>query len=321
MRNKTSVICILITLLLGYSVCLAAELKDSNVISLMPKWKKGEKHTYEIVKTREQNKSPEKSTSRTSAEIQVLKANKSGCTLMWSWGKVTLDDVEQNSDSIVQKLANLQQGLSIKLKIDQLARIEEVENWEEIRDYIFKVIDTIREESRSSGIDTNALLQTTSQMRSMFSDKEQIEAFCIRDIQLFMAAIGREYDSSRPFEYDDKIADPFGGEPLPTKGKFSLKSNDKSTDFVIVLWEQTFDPNKALKAVSDGLEKIAPDPEEAHKEMHSQLKNFSIEDRGEFTIERSSGWIERAFYVRTVKAGNIFRKDSTTMTRKDDRTE
>jgi hypothetical protein len=320
-RRKIWVFCILVILLINCAVCLSEVATDSNVIWLIPIWEKGEKRIYEIVKIREQNQPPMKSTSRTSAEILVLEESDSGYKMQWKWGKVTIDGAAQTSNPIVQRFANLQEGLSIKFRIDEAARIEEVENWEEIRDYILKAIGIIQEESRSSGADANVLIQTASQMRSMFSNKEQIKTFCIGDIQLFMAAIGRDYDPCKPFEYEDRIANPFGGEPLPTKGKFSLKVSDVKSDNVLVLWEQVFDSDKALKAITEGIGKMAPNPEKVRREMLSQLKDFSIEDHGEYSIDKSSGWIERMSHMRITKSGGIFQKDSITMSRKNNQIE
>jgi hypothetical protein len=315
-RRKIWVFCISAMLLTNCAACLSAEKADSNEISLIPMWEKGEKRAYQVIKTREQNKSPEKSTSRTTVEIQVLEENDSGYKMQWKWGKVTFDDAVQASNPIVQKFAKLQEGLTIKFRIDEAARIEEVENWEELRDYLLKGLDIIKDECRAI-MPEDELLKMTNQMRSMFTSKDQIRIFCIGDIQLYMAAIGQELDPSKPFEYEDKIANPFGGEPLPTKGKFFLKAGDEKSGNVVVIWEQVFDSDKALKAIAEGMGKMTPEPENARREMLSQLKDFSIEDRGEYLINEYSGWIEKMSHTRTTKTGGGFRKDGITMTRKD----
>ena len=294
----------------------AATAEDS--FEILPRWKKGETVRYEIVKSRiktQPDRTPLNTTNRTDLEIQVLKAAKDGFALAWTLGETRIDDPAEAKNPLTKATVNLLKGHRIVLELDSQAAIEGIENWQEVQERTRKMLDLITRELKASGVDAKAIAGLRAQSESMFGSKEQVERYATQDAQLFFMPIGVEFDSSRVVALEDQLANPFGGEPLPSRVRFTLKEVDKKAGVAKVTWSQTVAPedarrimNKTVAEMAKRMGKPVPDAD--------LLKSFTIEDAAEFIVDISSGWIQNLTHQRLTKTGGRTQTDVIRITRK-----
>lgn len=317
LSKRTLIVVFALGLLYVFTVSgLANGAEDS--LEVLPRWEKGEKVRYEMIKTRRRTQGDTvtlETTARTDVEIQVLSASDDGYLLAWTLGTTRLDDPNQANNPLVRRMSNLLSGYRIILELDSQAGITGVQNWKELKKLLGTMLDTLTEELKAAGFDQATAARMRTQVESMLSTKQQIEQLCTREAQLFFMTHGIELAPSRPLEFEDRLPNPFGGEPFPTHAQFALKAVDRKSDRAIVTWTQTVAPDetrriieKTLKNLAQRLGKPVDDGE--------RLKSLTIEDTAEFVLEISSGWIHSLTHKRTTKFEGTSQEDEVTITRK-----
>lgn len=292
----------------------------NNSVELLPQWKVGEKLHYQMVKTRlrlQDNKVALNASTRNNLEIEVLQASAQGYILRWLYGKTKLFDSKQSTEPLIQQMINNHNELQspIILKINSLGSIEEVQNWEQIKETSTLAVDTIIKQLQNLGLDKVMVTKMRAQIASTFATKEQIEKVYTREPQLLFLVLGRTYTLSQPIEYKDKLPNPWGGESFPCRGEFALKTLDRKLGRAVVTWKQTILPEEAKRIIEKtmndwtvGLVRQAP--------IQSLPENLTIEDAAEFSVDVSSGWIHSFTYTRIIKINKLLQKDTITISRK-----
>ncbi|GAB1537981.1 hypothetical protein NUACC21_06370 [Scytonema sp. NUACC21] len=283
-------------------------------VTLSPQWKTNEKIYYQMVKTRlrsQEGKVMLNITARNNLEIEVIEANDKSYVLKFLYGDVTIDDSKQAKENLFQQMIdNLNQlQTPIILKVDSFGAVEGVQNWEQIKEAGTASVDKIIKQLQNIGIDEATVVKTRAQMISTFATKEQFEKTSTGNLKLFFVPLGKTYELSEPIEYEDKLPNPLGGEPYPSRGQLTLKTLDKKLNRAVVIWKQTILPEPAKRILERTLKDLSVRlGNQVPKE--SLPHNVTIEDTAEFSVDISSGWIDNFTYTRTINIGKSFQKET-----------
>jgi hypothetical protein len=127
--------------------------------------------------------------------------------------------------------------------------------------------------------------------------------------------LGIEFEGGKPVEFDDKLANPFGGEPFPSKVRFRLKEVDRKRGVAKLRWTQTVASDDARRIMEKTLKDFA---QRLGKPVADAdlLKTLTIEDSADFAIEISSGWIQNFTHKRVTKTEGSSRADVVMVSRK-----
>ena len=79
-------------------------------------------------------------------------------------------------NDLVKKLTSIANDISVIIKTDEYGVFMEVVNWEEVRDYLTKVTETLKEELK----DVPNYEQIIANVMSIYSTKESIEANAVK---------------------------------------------------------------------------------------------------------------------------------------------
>jgi len=318
--EKTKLIAVFFLLIIGLILAVSPVYAAEEIIKLLPHWKKGEKIHFEKVKSRQrmqEDKVTLKSTNRTDLGIEVLSVSDRNYVLAFTYGEARFDDPTQAENPIVKKITNLFKGYQIILELDSNAKILGVQNWKELKEMSTKLLDTLSGEMKSAGLDQATVSRICTQVASMYATKQQIDQFYTQEAQLLFFALGVEFKNDKPFQFEDSLPSPLGGEPIPSRASFTLKEVDKNIGVAKVMFTQTIDSenakrvvNKALKDLSQNISKPAPDSE--------MIKSLTIEDSAEFNFAISSGWVQFLKHRRFYRIDNASQEDIITITRKKD---
>jgi len=300
------------------ALVLSAPAPAGDSVDLPLRWQVGERLQYEIVKSGRKTRDGEatlKATTRTDLEIEVLRADADGYLIAWTQGETRFDDPQPAADPMLQRMTNLVRGLRVLLQIDSEANVVGVRNWKELKETIGKILSTVTDELKISGMDATMLSKITAQLASMYATREQIEMMCTREPRMFFLVLGGSFSASEPTEYQDRLPNPFGGEPFPSRAAFVLKGVDRQSQRATIAWTQTLDPEHARRIMEKSLKDLAarvggPVPQ------GDVLESMTVEDTAEFVVDLSSGWLDRLSHKRLVRTGTATQEDVLTIARK-----
>jgi hypothetical protein len=289
----------------------------AETLEVLPRWKKGEVLYFQRVASRQKgyaDKVTFESTCRTNLQIEVVDIENDMFVLAWTWGETKFDDPRQAANPLVQNAINLAKGCPIVLVLDSQAGIREVRNWKEQQDLAMKALNLFTNELKANGIERAAIDAIRAQVAAMFVTKQAVELFCTREPQIFFMALGMEFRGQMPLQFEDKLPNPLGGEPIPSRSRLVLKELDKKQGLAKVTWNQTASTDiarlveKPVKQMAQRLGKNLPD---------EGIPNFpvTLEDSAEFSFELSSGWPQSLTHKRRVEAEGGWQEDVITITR------
>ncbi len=310
---RTSARLLLSTLCILVAMPVASAQKETGKITLMPHWRKGEKRQYAMVKARRKVQGPAALSGKgtTPVLIEVLDANDAGHLLSWTMGETQVEDPALAADPIAKAVVELTKNTTVVFQLDGDTRLTAVRNWQQLRAVGNKIAEACLQEMKRRGMDDTTVGKARQQFESLLGTRQQIEILFTRSSQIFFAPLGVEYSLGRPFEYEDKLANPFGGEPFPTRASFTLEKMDAASDIAIITWRQEIDPVAGARI----LEKIVRDlAARLGKPVPSgRLLDFiNVKDVATFTVHLSSGWPQRVSYTRTMTTAGVSQEDSLT---------
>lgn len=300
------------------ALVLSAPAPVADSVDLPLGWQVGERLQYEMVKSGRKTRGDEvtaKPTTRTDVEVEVLRADADGYLIAWTHGETRFEDPRAAANPLLQRMANLTRGLRILLEVDAQANVVGVRNWQELKETVEKILSTVSEEMKTSGIDPAVVSKVTGQLASMYATRGQVETMCTREARMFFLSLGGLFSTTEPIEYQDWVPNPFGGEPFPSRAAFVLKGVDRQSQRATVAWTQTLDPEHARRIMEKSLQDLAARVGDSGPDV-DVLKDMTVEDTAEFVVDTSTGWLDRLSHTRLVKTGTTTKEDVLTITRK-----
>lgn len=286
-------------------------------VEILPHWKQGD--SFDVIMTRARNKSVDGQSSlsgktHTRVTIDVLSADDKGYLVGWTAGETTFEDPAP-SESFLRQVVGLMKGMQIVLQLDERGTIRGVQNWKELRNETLKVMDALlakTPDSQKGSADQTLMSNLRAQWETMFTTKEQVEQLCTRDARVYFMVLGRKYVLNEPYEYNDLLPNPLGGDPFPTRARSILKTFDKRSGQAVLSWNQTTDPEQAARILESMIKDLAArrgkkSPEEAF------AKTISMEDKADIVVDVRTGWVNRLTLTRSVNLGTRTQTDTTTI--------
>lgn len=319
-RSIRAIKVILVYGLLGSAVALPAYATETDSeIHIFPFWEKGDKIDYQIIKKRrrvENGQITHDGGSSTNLTVEVIASTDVGYEISWTMGKTILDDPKLAQNPIVRQMSELMNGFSLLLKVDEVATLQGATNWQDLKSIGLELLKPCIEELHRGGMPQNQTDLVKQQLEDMFATKEKIEQLCLKEPLMFFLPLGRSYSLTNRIEYQDKLPNPFGGEPFPAVGFFSLRNHDDKKNIAKVIWQQTFDAEAAKKILDESFKRMATKLGKSTDKLDLP-KIYSIEDKAEYSIDTSSGWILYMKHSRITNMGNGSQEDTLIIKRRN----
>ncbi|HSL04545.1 MAG TPA: hypothetical protein VK901_13545 [Nitrospiraceae bacterium] len=308
------------TILILISVPLLGLIDVSNhSIEVLPHWKKGETVRLEITRARVKSadgKSTITGKTHTGFTIEVLSANDDGYLVGWTAGETTFDSPSQAEHSFLGQVVNLMKGRQIILEIDSHGAIRGVQNWKELKAAALKSLDALAatEDVQKGNPDKGRMSILRAQWESMLGTKEQVEELCTREAQVYFKVLGRGYARNEPFEYEDLLPNPLGGDAFPTHARMALKTFDKQVGRAVITWSQTADPTQVARILESMIKEMSA--RLGKKPVDGEFpKAISMQDHAEIVVDVATGWVKTLKHARSVNFGTRAQVDTTSMIR------
>jgi hypothetical protein len=284
------------------------ETVDDGVVYLAARWQKGDQFRLNVERRREDFTGAEKTSDRSSklhADVVVLEAGEDGYVLAWTWRgrSKPLTDLEGAAQQ-PEVLLGGAGATQIEVVIDADANVRGVRNWEAVRAAMKAQV-----EGMTKSMPAAQRQEARAVVADMLSDPARGQHLVLREIPLLLAPIGRDFRRDEPQEFETKLPNPFGGEPFPAKGKYTLTEFDPATSRAEVDFQQAVDPERATAA----MEKVAKDLADGAKPKApggEKMPPLVMTDRATFVVDASKGWPLEMRHQRRVHAGDRRRVDT-----------
>jgi hypothetical protein len=292
---------------------------QSHSIKVLPHWKNGETVRLEITRARVKSadgKSTITGKTHTDFTIEVLSANDNGYLVGWTASETTFDSPSQAEHSFLGQVVNLMQGHQIMLEIDSHGAIRGVQNWKELKATALKSLDALAatENLQKEKPDKALMSSLRAQWESMLGTKAQVEELCTREAQIYFMVLGREYTHNNPYEYEDLLPNPLGGEAFPTHARMALKTFDKQAGQAVITWSQIADPKQIARILESMMKEMSA--RVGGKPLDGEFpKAISMEDHAEIVVDVATGWVRTLTHTRSVNFGTRAQVDATSIIR------
>ncbi len=288
------ILAFIILILMSVRLHSQINLNDSTA-QVIGYWDKDEKQSYVVT----QEKYKIKGSDTTSREvykyvvdISVVDSTADSYVIDWFYR----DHEFHSENELLNKLSSIMEDVTVRVKTNELGVFQEVLNWEDVRECIFKGTRLLAQETKN--IPNMDLL--IRQLENTYSTKASIELGAISEMQQFYTFHGAKYEFGQEYNADMKVANLYGGEPFDTKVTVWLDEINSEDNNFILRMIQVVDPEQLTAAVFDYLTKMA----ETLKIDVPKREDIPQVSNETYTASRihGSGWIIYSVETKETKA-------------------
>ena len=190
--------------------------KDSTV-QVIGYWAKQETQSYNVSYEKFKIKSKDtisRELMKYEVDIKIIDSTENSYTIEWFYKNYSID----TENELVRKLTSIANDISVKIKTDEFGAFIEIVNWEDVRDYLSKVTESLKDELKA----VPNYKKIIADVMSIYATKESIEANAIKDAIQFYHFHGLKYNLGEELEGELETANNYGGKPFETDVRFSL---------------------------------------------------------------------------------------------------
>jgi hypothetical protein len=158
----------------------------------------------------------------------------------------------ETDNPIVQNLMKIAEDLHVQIKTDEFGAIQEVLNWEEVRDYIQKATKILKKELKK----VPNRDQIIAQVMGVYMSKEAIEGNAIKDALQFYTFHGGAYTLNEKLTGEMQLLNNYGGDPFDTDLTVSLDEIDEEAGTSVIRMYQEVNSEQLTDATYGYLQKL-----------------------------------------------------------------
>ncbi|HET6256077.1 MAG TPA: hypothetical protein VFE32_18515 [Puia sp.] len=198
-------------------------------------------------------------------------------------------------------------GMPMIFKISNNGAFVTLVNWEQVKETYIRQMEMSLPRNPDS-----VALASIKAAEQMFNSKEAVESSLIKEIQLFHTLYGYQF-TTRETSAETQLPNPFGGEGFPAHQTYQITNYDKRKDIYTIVTKLKIDKGNLNKIIDPLLKKMNIQDDGSIEEARNQLKSYNMEDYTEYHFTKSTGWISRLFYARTVSTAITNQSESFTI--------
>lgn len=274
-----------------------AEAAPSAEVKVEARWTAGEKQRFRFEKSR-QRRGQDAFLERYEVEVEVLSStDDGGYRLLLRQPAVHLPDrflpPSKDIAPYFQQAANRLGELILFVRIDASGEVVALENWQDLRD---RVLDVMRLAGAGS---PPASLQAQLQLvREWYRSEASARESLMTEVGHFLAPLGHELVPGEPLELEQAVPIAALGIDIRSVNRYLLLSDQPASGLLTVKTEQGFDPASVRKVLMNFVEKQPTADKEAMVQRVRQELGMSITDVATYVVDRRTGWLQQAEYVR-----------------------
>jgi len=224
---------------------------QDSTVQVIGYWSKQETQSYDISYEKYKIKSKDtisRELMKYEVDIKIIDSTENSYTIEWFYKNYSID----TDNELVRKLTSIANDISVKIKTDEFGAFIEIVNWEEIRDYLTKVTETLKDELK----DVPNHEKIIANVMKVYSTKESIEANAIKDALQFYQFHGVKYTLGEELGGKLETTNNYGGNPFETDVRYSLDEINEIDGNSILRSTQAINSEQLTDATYNYLEKL-----------------------------------------------------------------
>lgn len=205
----------------------------------------------------------------------------------------------QSDNALINKLTSIIEDMTLRIRTNELGAFQEVVNWKDVREYILKGTNLLKNETK----DIPNMDNFIKQIEGMYSTKESIELGAVKEIQQYYTFHGGRYEYGEEYNVDMKVANLYGGEPFDAKLTVWLDELNHDDNNFIIRMKQTVDSEQLTKVTFDYLVKMS----ETLKVPPPRKEDIPEVTNDIYTASRihGTGWIIYSIETKETKSEGV----------------
>lgn len=228
-------------------------------------------------------------------DVTIKDSTENSYTIEWFYKNFNIS----STNKLTQRLASLAQDIKVLIKTDEMGAVQEVVNWEEVRDYMLGAIQKMKKEMQ----DIPNLDAVVKQVEGMYSTREAVESSAILDAQQFYTFHGAKYKLGEVIEGKLQVPNLYGSQPFDSDVTIFLDEVNVDESNYIIRSTQTVDSEQLTEATFAYLIELSKTMgvKPPKKEDLKEIKNETL------TASRihNGGWVIYSVQTKTVSSGDI----------------
>jgi hypothetical protein len=268
--------------------------KDSTV-QVIGYWSKQEMQSYNVSYEKIKIKSKDtisRELMKYEIDIKVIDSTENSYTIEWLYKNYSID----TDNELVRKLTSIANDISVKIKTDEFGAFIEIVNWEEVRDYLTKVTETLKNELK----DVPNYEEIIANVMNIYSSKESIEANAIKDVFQFYLFHGVKYSLGEKLEGKLETTNNYGGKPFETDVNFSLDEINEVDGNSILRANQIINSEQLTDATYSYLKNLGTFGEKFPP--RNKFPSLTNETNTASRVHGETGWIIYSIETKEIKA-------------------
>lgn len=274
---------------------------DSTKVAFVAYWSKGDSYDFKITKINkqwEEEKISNQDSTTYFANFTVIDSTANEYKINWKY-KANFTNLPLQ---IGELLNNNNIILDFKYKTNELGEFLEVENWEEISDLMeakFNLAMTTQL-MKNPKMDTAKFQNAIQPFMNVFTSKEGIEMFILKELQYFHFPLGVEFNPKESLIYEEEFSNLLNGDPLRGNGKISFEAVDYENSFCIFNQNVKINSEDAKEMIIQLFDQMGVKKGEFMDKFKSS--KFDITDNNYFEYFYSPGI---PYYIETSRSAEL----------------
>lgn len=261
-------------------------------------WSMNDKESYAISHTKYRvNGNDTTSTSKTSytVDISIKDSTEKSYLIEWYYRDLTND----SDNELAKKIMSVAENVSVMIRTDEFGAIQEVTNWEEVRDRTKKGLDLLKAEvAKYPGLE-----DLFDNVWNLYQSKESVEANAIKDAQQFYTFHGGAYTLGEEVKGTVQLPNQFGKKPFDAELMVQLTEIDTVDQDYVIRMSQSVDSKQLTDATYNYLKELAGQAAKLPK--RKEFPPLLNETRTASRIHGPSGWVIYSMETKSVSSEGI----------------
>lgn len=284
---------------------------DAKPVPLPHDWAVGTRYHLEHTRTREEfhaGTASATSSTITPIDVVVLARRADGYTVRWTFGKPNATTPRELPAPVADAVVGLVTGLAMDMFTDTTGSVTGLVDLAAMEDHFAKATQTAVAALRGSKSATEeqlaAIVSTTNRMKG-----SGLEAAYLPAPRSFYMPSGAALVPGVRQSYEDRLPNPFGGDPLPSVAWLELREVQRAERRAVVEWRHTIDPVKAGPILEASIRAYA---KRSGQELPTEasLSFDAIEDAATYVYDLDTGIPLSLVTTRTTSMAGVLQVET-----------
>jgi hypothetical protein len=282
-------------------------------LPLKPHWEIGPLMRLELVKGREdydEDKLQRTSKTVTPIEVEVMAKSDTGWVMRWTYGHTSVIEGAGKDKDYAEHMASLNEGMHLDVRLARNGTVEGLADPQALQRHYARMLQEAEKGLLEQGMNTRVVAE-------MMKDASErvlgpgFERSALVEVELLHRCLSVPLVPGKKTEYEGELPNPFGGDPFPALGNYTLDAPDAAAKQAAVHFTLAIDPQKTRDLILAWLTEIAKKNGKPPPQGPDDLPLKGLDETTFYLLDLENGLPKNVEHVRTTRIQKHKRIDRT----------